>query len=184
MRFWTIVIYWMIHTGFAHAAEWDPCGESGTIAQRIQDCSKGYEAKIGDYILVSRTDDFKEVRLDIKTSLMWGDLLKYPRSYNEAKDLCDGDFSENGNISEVSWRLPTLKEFQDGWTRNLRLALRHSDYFFWTSTPLGPRAPLNFSNMIFNLGNGLTYHADHGIIRYSDNMYIYTRCVALMKKES
>src|SRR5690606_27136785 len=61
---------------------------TGSIGERIKDCSTQDDAQNGNFVLVSRTHDLKEVHLDTKSRLLWGDRLKTGMSHKYALGAC------------------------------------------------------------------------------------------------
>lgn len=113
------------------------CGLNGSLEERLEHCSY-VEAPNQHFHLVTRTSDMKEVWLDKKAKLLWGD--RFPRFMNlyEAEGVCHSVGSEMGNMTEFQWRLPLIEEFADlgQYATSLipNLSSYNTNYMFWTSS--------------------------------------------------
>jgi len=82
----------------------ESCGLEGTIEQKIRDCS----LVKGNYILITRTHEHREIFKDNMSGLIWGDRLPFTETHAKAGAACDG----LPKIDEKSWSLPTKEEFE------------------------------------------------------------------------
>ena len=149
-----------------------PCGLTGDINIRIKDCS----THKGTFSLVTRTEDLKEVYIDWKSKLLWGDRLPRPLLFWDAMKACDPTLSEVGGIPGYGWRLPTIQEFQKSDSHHIRSIIPNMNSIFWTSTFVGEgttHARL-FSGIDGQIGVGYT-PAPEMLINPD---YFYVRCVA------
>jgi hypothetical protein len=113
-----------------------PCGLKGTIAQRIKNCSKypdsvkESQAKFGEgFYLVTRYRDLKsfsvkEIYKEFSTGLLWSPFLSQDMDHHKALTACKSDLAEISGITEVSWGLPTVKEFKQANKSDIRNAHR------------------------------------------------------------
>jgi hypothetical protein len=110
-----------------------PCGLSGRVKQRIEDCSKQPNSKKEGFILVTRTRDLLEIHLEISSGLLWTDtLLPIKMPYRQARWACNMRMREAAGIIGY-WRLPTPEEYMNAEKSNIRKALPNIKHFFWTS---------------------------------------------------
>jgi hypothetical protein len=142
----------------------EPCGLSGTIEERIKDCS--YEKE--GFALVARTEDGKEVHKEVSTGLLWSDRLPERMIYHNAKKACKADLKEVAGISDVTWRLPSIDEYEEAEKNGIRQVLPNMNYWFWSSTP----HPGNHHRARLFIGtNG-------NLFDYFRNYHVSVRCVA------
>ncbi len=144
------------------------CGESGTIEERMMDCSTMSDSKKGNFVLVTKTKDSKEIYKDMKSGLIWGDRLPNKMDHFEAEKACNDQLAEVGGI-KASWRLPTKEEFEEAEKNGVISSLPNmKNRWFWSSS-----VHSNYSNdaWLFNGNNGSTVGG------YRSNNYS-VRCVA------
>lgn len=88
------------------------CGLEGTLQERIENCSYVEKGRF-NMVLVTRTQNKKEVWYDPDQKLIWSDRLSGYYSLKEAQHICQSFSEEMGYLNEnFQWRLPTGKEFQ------------------------------------------------------------------------
>lgn len=114
-----------------------PCGLTGQISERIEDCSFQEKSKYS-LVLVTRTPELEEVYKDLATGLVWSDRLASRMNLVMADKACrSSDLPEKGHI-KGPWRLPTVDEYSYASERLLPiLPGMYGDgesYWFWTST--------------------------------------------------
>jgi hypothetical protein len=107
-----------------------PCGLTGTIEERIRDCSEQKR----DFVLVTRTPELHEIYKDTVSGLIWSDRLTEEMIYWDAEKACGPSRAETGGISEVSWRMPTIEEFQDKGRYQVNKVLPNMVGWTWTSS--------------------------------------------------
>ncbi len=107
------------------------CGMDGSINERIKDCSKEERANLDNLVLVSRDHDSNEFYKDMKTGMIWGEVLAKKVNYSDAKNIC----AEFEGLGQTNWKLPSLSDFR---SPALYGSLPHMQDFYWTSTPLPP----------------------------------------------
>lgn len=143
------------------------CGNQGTVAQRIQDCSYSPQAKKSGWSLVTRTAEFKEVWQDSNTGLVWGDRLPNTMNYDDAQKACNGSASENGKL-RLAFRVPTIDEYKQAEKNGIRSALPNIGYWYWSSSVYSE----------YTRGAWL-FSGDYGYTNYDFRDYDYSvRCVA------
>ena len=149
-----------------------PCGLVGSIDERIKDCSYQETSRNGNFVLVTRTTDFKEVHKDTVSGIYWSDrLTDFVYSYDQAMRSCKGDLAEMGGIGiGAHWRVPSLEEYKAANTNGIKSSLPNMDYYYWTST-FNPKES-DYAWMF----NGIT-GAFLGGYRHSDTGSV--RCVAV-----
>jgi hypothetical protein len=140
------------------------CGLDGSIEERIEDCS---EQKKG-FVLVTRTQEGKEVHKEVSTGLLWSDRLPSRMTHNDAGKACKADLEEVGGISGVTWRLPSDEEYRKAEKNGIREALPNMNYLFWCSLR---RDDFGNHRWVFDGRNGFT---EYGNGRFDFSV----RCVA------
>ena len=111
-----------------------PCGLTGTVDDRIKDCSYQESSTNGGFVLVTRTKEFKEVQKDTKSGLLWGDRLPTTMSYDDAMKACKANLAEVGGVVSGTWRLPTIEEYKDANINGIRTALPNMYDWWWSSS--------------------------------------------------
>jgi hypothetical protein len=150
------------------------CGETGTLEERIKDCSAQPKSKSGNFVLVVRTTAGKEVWKDTKNKQLWSDrqgVLKH----SSAQIICD--HGGNANIAglKFKWRLPDAYDYEDAAKNGLMYSFPfvEGSNLFWSSrvennSMIGEKSAFAY---VFNNETG----AFHKIARYNRNN---VRCVA------
>lgn len=114
-----------------------PCGLSGSIQERIEDCSYQEKQNMG-LVLVTRTKDMKEIYKDLVTGLIWSDRLPSKVSYPTAQNVCARNDRPELGFLNLKWRLPSIDDFENSADRlTMILPNMYTDgesYWFWTST--------------------------------------------------
>lgn len=110
-----------------------PCGLIGSVDERIQDCSYQLNSVKDDFILVTRSKDFKEIYKELSTGLLWSDRLSEKMNHSNAQKVCNSNLKEFSGIKEVSWRLPSVYEYEEADSNGIRNALPNMNYWFWSS---------------------------------------------------
>jgi hypothetical protein len=149
-----------------------PCGLTGSVDERIKDCSSQITSQKGGFVLVARSKDFKEVYKEVSTDLLWSDRLSYEMSHENGEKACMALLTEAAGISDSNWRLPTIKEFSEAERNGIRNALPNMNYWFWSST-IHRYYPTEAYLFFGNSGQTDNYH-----YRKSDRS---VRCVAREK---
>lgn len=111
-----------------------PCGFKGSVEDRIHDCSYQQSSQKGNFVLVARTIKFKEVYMDSKTGLLWGDRLPSEMNHYDAQKACNESLGEVLKIKDLVWRLPTEKDYIQADVNGIRASLPNMTYAFWAST--------------------------------------------------
>jgi hypothetical protein len=109
-----------------------PCGLLGSLQERIDECAREAGSKKHNWKLVTRTVSHEIWQSP--SGLIWGDLLDAEYSHYEASLACSKTREENGNISELFFRLPSYEEFQEAHQQQMRHVLPHVPGWFWTSS--------------------------------------------------
>ena len=154
-----------------------PCGIQGTISARIQNCSKEIDAQKGDFILVTRSATLKEVRLDIKSNILWSDQLPNPMDHYDATNACATMQHEFINI-EAEWRLPTNEDFRQAASHNIDLIFSEdNDSRYWSQDLV---TMINYRAWIFHLViDQPKYYILEDDYR-SNGTSVFVRCVAML----
>ncbi len=155
------------------------CGLEGSVAERINDCSVQPDSKKEGFILVARvlrTEDpgsviknrFVEVYLEPSTNLIWSDIdpLKYMGGFR-ARLFCSQNIFEMAGIAGLTWRLPSIQDYEQAERNGIRKALPNMSAYFWTATD-GPQG-------LFQIFEGY-----NGMAGFGDPIHqsFFTRCVA------
>lgn len=148
-----------------------PCGLIGSVAERIKNCSAQSFSNKKTFILVSRTNDMKEVYKQTSNSLIWSDRLPVAVPFLDALDACHGSLKEVAGLTQLKWRLPTLKEFQLADKEGMRWSLSNVSFWYWSST--GHEELYNY----VWLYSGYDGYIDFGNRNY-DYVKFSVRCVA------
>jgi hypothetical protein len=111
-----------------------PCGLHGSVDERIRDCSYQLTSEKEGFVLVTRTKEFKEVHKEIKTGLLWGDRLPSRMNHYNAEKACKADLDEVAKLSGLTWRLPSIEEYEEAEKSGIRKALPNMNYWFWSSS--------------------------------------------------
>lgn len=109
------------------------CGLTGSVEDRIVDCSYQSDSVKGSFVLVTRTKELKEVRKDTKSGILWGDRLPSTMNHYDALKACKADLPEVGGIGGLTWRLPSIEEYKVAETDGIRSALLMSGWW-WSSS--------------------------------------------------
>lgn len=117
---------------FVSIARGAACGKEGSIEERIKDCNF---AK-GEFVLVFRNEKGTEIFKEIKTGLLWGDRITMDFNHYGSQKACTNELLEPQLIGDVSWRLPTVREFEVAAGHGSKDALPRMFHAFWTSTPV------------------------------------------------
>jgi hypothetical protein len=150
-----------------------PCGLTGTVNQRIIDC--GNQEREG-FILVTRVasslgDRGKEFYKEISSGLIWSFRYSSPVAYSKTREACQSIMSEMPGTTDMNWRLPTIKEFENADKSGIRQALPSMNFTFWTKSTTGRWNP---DNILFNGVNGKYDYVDS----YDSDHLASVRCVA------
>ena len=149
-----------------------PCGFSGSIDERIKDCSYQKTSSKEEFVLVTRTKEFKEVHKDTKSGLLWGDRLPSAMSHYSAEKACNASLAEVAKLSGHTWRLPSKEEFEQAEKDGVRKALPNMNYWWWSSSVR--RNNSDYAWLFVGYYGGV---GDFGF-RYSRDYNYSVRCVA------
>jgi hypothetical protein len=144
-----------------------PCGLSGSVDERIKDCSVQETSSKGNFVLVSRSKDFKEVHKDTKSGLLWSDRLASKMTHYDAQKACKADLKEVAGV-QGSWRLPSIDEYNTAESNGVSSALPNMNYWFWSSSVHQSDAKFAW---VFGGDDGVVFDG----FRYDD---VSVRCVA------
>ncbi len=122
-----------------------PCGQNGTLEERIKDCSlekvvKGLNGRLYTWRLVSRSEKAREVWQDVASRLLWGDIGKANINCLKAKIVfCESDKAiEAGANIPTKWHLPNIRIIKEAQSHGMFEALpriygdfekRNTNYF-------------------------------------------------------
>lgn len=130
------VIFSLLLISTSALANISPCGKEGSIDERIKNCNT---AK-GEFALVARDEKGVEVYKDLKTGLIWGDRISTDFNHYGSQKACSEASPEAEMLKEVSWRLPTVREFELAASHGMKESLPRMIHSFWTSTPVKSRS--------------------------------------------
>ena len=153
----------------------EPCGTEGTIEERIKHCNQTKES----FALVIRDQRGLEIYKDLKTSLLWGDRIGSDfNAYGSQKACADG-LPESLLLSGMSWRLPTIREFETAKENGMKASVSRMNHTFWTSTPVKTRRAgrRRSAPSLIYLWDAVEEKTDHGDIKDAASV----RCVAVQK---
>ncbi len=108
------------------------CGLFGKVGERIDDCLNESGAKRRDFVLVTRSEDGRKIYKELTTGLIWSYRLLDTMDQYEAEKICNV-FGEQSGITNVSWRLPTIKEYETAEKNGIR-KLPDMKHWFWSSS--------------------------------------------------
>jgi hypothetical protein len=148
----------------------EECGKKGTIEDRIRDCG---HTQVQSFVLVTKLKHLKQtfqVFKDMRTNLLWSESL-FPNTLNYPNAVSACEFyirAEMGNISDVTWELPTLNMWKEANRSGIKSLPNMKDYF-WTATEVreDPIRAYMFNGVY---GDFSTYSKNNGGAR--------VRCVA------
>ncbi len=120
--------------GLAGASGKEPCGETGSVAERIKACAQGNPQAHPGFVLVSRAQDGMEVHKDLKTNLLWSD--SFPEnsvSQSDAKKACKSKIPQVATLTDLKWKLASQDEYETAHENGIVEALPNMNNFFWSS---------------------------------------------------
>lgn len=148
-----------------------PCGLSGTVDERIKDCSYQSEARKGKFVLVRRTKESYEVYENTRNGQLWSDLLPYEYPQNKTSEACNNNPVIQGLLgkgSGVKWRAPHIEEYVDAEADGIK-NLPHIDYWQWSDSITG--------GLFAKERKGYLYSANSKPITWGQNIPNPVRCV-------
>ncbi len=140
-----------------------PCGLSGSVEERISDCSGQESSSKGEFILVTRTKEFKEIHKDRRSGLLWGDRLPSDMSHSNSKKACNSSLSEVIYIIGTAWRLPTKEDYKEAELDGIRKALPNMRYYFWLTDDSGNLGRWLFSGHNGSIANDLSRYNTYSV---------------------
>ena len=157
-----------------------PCGVApgSTVDERIRDCSEEKQAKGFDWRLVTRTDQGVEIWRDEASKLLVSQKLSSRKTWNELMEVKEKGWDRinpfvtkaverepaycraaetlqaRGNLKDISWHLPSKKDFKDLEDHGVReiLPFMETDWF-WSSSP----SSFPFRAWYFDGDDGVVY---------------------------
>lgn len=112
-----------------------PCGLTGSVTERIKDCSQENDAEKGAFVLVTRTRQLKTVYLDKVLGILWSNKLPERMSHFDAEKTCRSVLNDElGGITEVLWELPDAYDFTSAYANGMRKAFSDTQFEFWTTS--------------------------------------------------
>ncbi len=111
-----------------------PCGLDGSVDERIKDCSLLPTSSRAGFVLVTRLKNFKEIHKELSSGLLWSDSLPNDMDFGSASVVCNSILKEFAGISDVTWRLPSIKEYREAEKNGIRKAFPNMQGWFWSST--------------------------------------------------
>lgn len=117
-----------------------PCGLTGTIDERITECT----TTKGNFVVVATSEKGTEFYKDTKTKLIWGSRITTDFNHYGSQKACTGEVAEYSIMGNLKWRLPTIREFEQAAANGMKAAFQNSEHSFWSSTPVKtPRSRRN-----------------------------------------
>lgn len=162
-----------------HAQANEPCGNHGTIAERVADCN----TKQGNFVLVTRTQRQNEIYKDIVSGLIWGDHEDAMAHTNYLYDTraCYNDKvgDERANMKNLAWRLPDKKQYYEAVLDGIMNSIPNfkNQGRLWTGSISDFNDRDGQYHYVFNTVDG---DIDGNAHSRRDNYYPF-RCVALDK---
>jgi hypothetical protein len=154
-----LVLTFIAHAGYTHT-QWGtgpgklkPCGVNGSISERIKNCSTLPGSTKEGFILVTRTKEYVEIYKDSSSGLLWSATLPYRMKQIYAARACHPNLKEVAGITNVSWRLPTKREFDLATANGIEREIPKMNDWFWTSDEYEYDIE---SHWAFNGGNGFS----------------------------
>jgi hypothetical protein len=111
-----------------------PCGLKGSVEERIESCSTHYNSKKENFVLVARTENFKEVYKELSLKLLWSDRLPNKMNHLLAETACNSSLEEVAGITDVTWELPSIDQYENSVEGGIRRVLPDMVHWFWSST--------------------------------------------------
>lgn len=107
-----------------------PCGLTGSVEDRIKECAQSK----GNFALVTLTEKGHEVYKDLKSGLIWG--TRVPTDFNHygSQKACSSEVNGYEALSDLKWRLPSIKEFESASQHGMKAALPNLEHYYWSST--------------------------------------------------
>ncbi len=128
MRFFFLMPFFIFTSAFAK-----PCGLEGTIEERIKDCAQVKS----NFALVAISEKGAEFYQDLKSKLIWGNRISVDFNHYGSQKACSSEVaSEYQTLSNLKWRLPTIKELEEAAAHGMKAALPNMDHAYWSSTPV------------------------------------------------
>ena len=113
----------------AFAEEKVPCGLTGTVDERIADCSPPPKPI---FVLVTLTSRGHKVWKDTKTGVLWSEVFPHQMTNFDAEKTCaSGSVPEIGGVPG-KWILPTRSDFEAALQNDINSAFGFYDNL-WTS---------------------------------------------------
>ncbi len=112
----------------------DPCGLTGTINNRIQDCN----TNLGNFALVTRNTDLMEVYRQNNNGLLWSHLREVGHDDNSLNEhiinVCNNNIPEVAGLNFLAWGLPTKDQFLEADRAGITTIGILKDSFLWSAT--------------------------------------------------
>lgn len=116
------------------------CGVTGTIKQRLEECNSIYSG----FALLTRTRDGNEIYKDLETGLIWSSGSHSVTDFQRAKQLCEPSRPEFAGLTQLSWRVPSDKDFMTAEESGFSFLLLKEKGFrssYWTSVRASDGSP-------------------------------------------
>ena len=137
-----------------------PCGMQGSIDERVKECNL---AK-GEFVLVARNDKGLEIYKDQKTGIIWGDRITTDFNHYGSQMACSHDLPDAELLKDVSWRLPTIHEFEVASSHGMK-ELPHMEHGFWTSSPVKVKRRRRSTPLMVFMWDGIEQHSATGDLK-------------------
>lgn len=92
-------------------ASYHPCGLSGSIEERIKDCSSQKDSNRGDLVLVTKINDIRKIYKQNALGLLWSERMEESMDHEKAKNACKQYPSLGKIVASGSWRLPNTEDY-------------------------------------------------------------------------
>lgn len=110
-----------------------PCGLSGTINERMKDCSQFAGTDKDDFFLITRTKGNKEIYRQFSNRIIWSYKLPSAYDFHGASNAC-ASLKNVAGIKNLAWRLPNQDDYLKAQRSGLLQKIPDMKAWFWTSS--------------------------------------------------
>lgn len=123
------VIDLIIEKTFKETSAPGTCGLNGSIDHRIKNCN----TTEGNFALVTKTIEGFKIYKDLKSGVIWSEVLSKSMNQYEAVEACRTVQPEMANIPGLTWALPSYGIFNDANKNGIRKSLSNFKVnYFWS----------------------------------------------------
>lgn len=152
-----------------------PCGLKGSVDERIEDCSYQFTSENEGFVLVTRSEEFKEVYKDLSTGLLWSDDLPSYMPHYRAQRACSvANRKDLPDITGVHWTLPSIDQYKEAEKNGIKKVRPTMNRTFWSSS-----IPNFNNNWWSNPREAWAFDDRRGIhLNHDRNEEFWVRCVS------